>query len=149
MTRQRLKTISIILFCAITLVAAILWWLSISDSRRNQVIGSWNVDFENTYIHSNSDSESIEFINGWTIFQDDNHIDLPPLYIPNNSVQNMLEKSRGTWSIGITNDSINIDAPNHPFNGKYLMNRQKVKRRERSITLLRLSNDSTDIVLYR
>jgi len=149
MTRQRLKRINIIIFCAITLIAALLGWLSITHSRRTQVIGSWNVDFDNTYLYSNPDSASIEFMNGWTIFQDNDYLDLPPLYIPNAPIQNIIEESRGTWSIGMMDDSINIDAPNHPFNGKYLFNRQKVKIDGRIIDFLRLTNDSTEIVLYR
>lgn len=132
---------------AIVVVTFLLIWRPIANSGSHRIIGSWNLDFDNTYLYS--DSDSLDFLNGWTIIHDDGYIDLPPLYVQNRKIQSTLNLSRGTWSIEKANDSIVISAPHHPFHGKYLMREQKIKKGGRSLDLLQLSNDSNEIVLFR
>lgn len=115
------------------------------DSRN--ITGSWNLDFDNTYLYS--DSDSLEFLNGWTIIHEDGSIDLPPLYVPNQKIQSTLNMSKGIWSINKENDSIIICASHHPFNGRYFMKELLVKKDGRLLESLQLSNDSNVIVLYR
>ena len=130
----------------IGLVSILLTWRLIAEYERYDITGSWNLDFNNTYLHS--DSASLEFLNGWIIIHNDS-IDLPPIYVPNNKIQHTLDLSKGTWSVDKKNNSITINAPNHPFHGKYFMKELRIKKGEWSLELLRLSNDSNEIVLYR
>lgn len=137
------KIIGLIL---IGLVSILLTWRLIADYERYDITGSWNLDFNNTYLHS--DSASLEFLNGWIIIHNDS-IDLPPIYVPNNKIQHTLDLSKGTWSVDKKNNSITINAPNHPFHGKYFMKELRIKKESGHWELLRLSNDSNEIVLYR
>ena len=109
------KIIGLIL---IGLASILLTWRLIADYERYDITGSWNLDFNNTYLHS--DSASLEFLNGWIIIHNDS-IDLPPIYVPHNKIQHTLDLSKGTWSVDKKNNSITINAPNHPFHGKYFM----------------------------
>lgn len=147
MTQRKLNGIKAIGFGIIVLTAILLGWLSIANYSSRRIVGSWNLDFDNTYLYS--DSDSLEFLNGWTIIHNDGCIDLPPLYVPNRQIQSTLNLSKGRWSIDKENDSIIISAPNHPFNGKYFMRELRVKKGGRSLELLQLSNDSNAIVLFR
>lgn len=109
----------------IGLVSILLTWRLIAEYERYDITGSWNLDFNNTYLHS--DSASLEFLNGWIIIHNDS-IDLPPIYVPNNKIQHTLDLSKGTWSVDKKNNSITINAPNHPFHGKYFMKELRIKK---------------------
>ncbi len=117
------------------------------DYDTRKITGSWNLDFDNTYLYP--DSVSLEFLNGWTIIHKDGSIDLPPLYVPNQKIQSTLNLSKGIWSYDKKNDSIIISAPNHPFNGRYFMKELRLKKGGQLLELLQLSNDFNEIVLYR
>lgn len=135
------------LLCIIVLIPVLLIWRLIIDYETRNIVGSWNLDFDYSYLYS--DSVSLEFLNGWTIIHEDGSIDLPPLYVPNQKIQSSLKMSKGIWSIDKKNDSMIIDAPNTPFNGRYFMKELPVKKDGRLLKSLQLSNDSNVIVLCR
>lgn len=87
-----------------------------NNSIERKLIGDWNVEVENSYDKRYSEYNSLGIIIN---IKGDGSIQLPPLN-SNKSLEEAERDANGKWEI-ISNDpdSISIDAPNNPFNGKY------------------------------
>jgi hypothetical protein len=156
-------------------------YFSITSHKRHiqqKIIGSWNFEFENSYFVR----DTIYPLSGVPVnIQNRSAIRLPRVFVPSGidfqgktlldedifDNEELLAKYRahselmrqnalGTWQIISTNpDSIFINAPNHPFHGRYAIDffldeNGWIEANMRSnIYKMELMNDSTYLILNK
>ena len=172
LSKNRIITYSIVL-----LIIGIMIFVSIithKSSIQRKLIGSWNIEFENSYIKRDSVYQFLECI---IDIQKKDTIKLPEIYEPldidfqgktlldhifdDKKIANKYRKhynevalrATGTWRIISTNpDSVFFNAPKNPLHGKYAVRFFIDKRgwvsmnMGRLIYKMELTNDSTHLI---